>query len=305
MGLLTTGLITQLKVLYMKEYNKFENEYTRAFDKLVMKESRPQSKIDDVIQIRYPAIFESMKEWKQGEQRPGSNNDVYKSSLTIKNWGIDITIDEDDIKNGDILKVEQRIVSHAQSEKQHFPKLLMQMIASGTANTYGTGMGEQVYFLDTHALGDSGTIDNLLAIDLSAANMNTIYAHFANEKDERGKYLGLIPTVIVCAPALRATALGIAKLQKNIVVTDAVNMLYQGELDVIENPYITDTNAWACFVTGQPDTAPFVFVEKEAVVAEVDVSKIYGQEKISYGVKTKGNIGYGDWRLAVYSAGSS
>ena len=100
MGKLTTGLVTQLKVLWLKQYNEYANDFTKAYDMLVMKERMPSVKVGDIVNIRYPSNFEELQTWKQGTERPKGTDDVYKSSVTIEKNGISIDIDTDDIENG-------------------------------------------------------------------------------------------------------------------------------------------------------------------------------------------------------------
>jgi hypothetical protein len=93
---------------------------------------------------------------------------------------------------------------------------------------------------------NGGTYYNGHALALSATNLQTVYTHMVSTSafDETDERISIRPTTLYIHPALKFTAENI--LQANNIVGSANNDInpMRGIVSVIENPYLTDTDAW-------------------------------------------------------------
>ncbi len=91
---------------------------------------------------------------------------------------------------------------------------------------------------------DSTSVDNLAALSLSSANLETAVLAHQNLKDELGEEIVIMPDVLVVPRALRKTALeivGSEKVPEN--ANNAINV-QAGNWTVVVDPYLTSSTAW-------------------------------------------------------------
>jgi phage major head subunit gpT-like protein len=81
----------------------------------------------------------------------------------------------------------------------------------------------------------------------------------------------------------------------------AVSNVFQGAADLIVNPWLTSATAWYLLDVARP-IRPFIFqrrTEPEFTLLNLaNDSNVFWQDQYSYGVRLRGNAGYGLWFMA-------
>lgn len=99
---------------------------------------------------------------------------------------------------------------------------------------------------DAHPTSDSSsqTNDNKGTYELTAANVETVRTAMMAWKDDKGNLIGVMPDMLLVPPALRKAAIVIADSDKEPDTSDNNVNVWRGSLQVIECPFLTDSNAW-------------------------------------------------------------
>lgn len=225
-------------------------------------------------------------------------NKVYKAALEVQRTAL-----EDD-KLG---MVQPRLRQLGPEAARHPGELIMSLFESNGDAYDGTA-----FFANSRTLGDSGTIDNIVAatgvtVATFQADLNTARAQMGRFKDDRGRPMMLRANGIIVPPELYTVAwlalnanLGAGK---NDMVPPASGGSFQAAgYTVIENPYLTDTADWY-LVNLDGAARPFIFQDRlapsmEGITTPTTESGIL-LDKFLYTVRARYNVGYGDPRYAV------
>lgn len=90
------------------------------------------------------------------------------------------------------------------------------------------------------------------AVNLGETSLEDAIVALENTTDEAGLRMGLKARKLVVAPALRSTALKLlGSTLEAETANNAINTL-KGRLELVVNPYITDTNAWCIIADENP-----------------------------------------------------
>jgi hypothetical protein len=92
----------------------------------------------------------------------------HKVTVTNKDYDAALKIKKDDLRRDKQGYLELRIREFVQAAQAHWRQLLSTLIANGGGSTSGLAFDGQYFFDDDHSLGDSGTIDNNISVDISA-----------------------------------------------------------------------------------------------------------------------------------------
>lgn len=126
----------------------------------------------------------------------------------------------------------------------------IETLAANTFNnafTSGTGGDGQYLCVSTHPLVGGGTMSNIPSAhaDLSATSYEQALIDIAAWTDHRGKKIRFRPSKLICHTAQLWTAERLfGSAQDPDSANNAINPAASRRLQVIENPYLTDTDAW-------------------------------------------------------------
>ena len=151
-------------------------------------------------------------------------------------------------------------------------------------------------FADDHPLVGGGTYDNLIAGDLSQANLESAINLFDGMVDDRGLPIEASPAKLLIPVELRWIAFEILKSQlRSDTATNAVNALNQLSLEVVMSKYLVESNDW--FVASQPDQHRLLCYWRQDPVSDhtLDFDTGNMKSKMTYRLSR----GAADWRNVV------
>lgn len=233
----------------------------------------------------------------------------YNYSVKNKHWEVTIEIDRDTIDDNR-LQLERQKIAHLGLEAGRAPwQMFINALTANTACYDG-----QNFFSASHSQGNSGSQSNLLSatgttVSAIMTDFGTAKAAMRNFVDGQGRpmNLGQRGLHVLAPPALEQQFMQIAN-NDFIVVTGGANNFgtesnyLKGAFDVTIDPYLTDTNDWYLFATGEPGK-PFVYVNRKPpeFVAQDDPAgeTNFMRRLLRYGADWRSQIGYGPWYLAI------
>jgi len=249
--------------------------------------------------------FPQMIEWI-GEKQV-KTMEAFEYALKNKKWESTIGVKIDDIKDDKLGMLSTKIQTRAWAAKA-WPARLMATLQNGSF----TGLCyDGQYFYDTDHPVKGASVSNRLSVALSAATCAAATASYGAARtammaftDEDGELLGLIPDTLEVPPALEAVARIL--LEKDKLVDNSPNP-FQGTAKVKVNPRLTSSTAWFLHMTTAP-IKPFIFQLREAPHAVeqtgMDADSVFMRGEALYGLESRGNAGYGLWKLSVGSTGA-
>lgn len=168
------------------------------------------------------------------------------------------------------------------------------------------------YFFDTeHPVGDV-SVSNMITAPLSNATLAAAQASFGAAKaglramkDEEGRSLNVVPTVLLVGGALEDTA---RMLLTNEELADGSPNPYRGAAELVVDGRIESDTAWFLLDTSKP-IRPFIYQERKApeFVAQVspESESVFNLKKYKFGAEARVASGYGFWQLAFGSTGTA
>lgn len=123
---------------------------------------------------------------------------------------------------------------------------------NGTTKTAGDG---NAIFHNTHTKLGGGTWSNLLtpAADLAASSLRTAIQNMENTTDDRNKQQVVKPVKLVVAPAGEWTARELLNSAYDPEsANNAINPIKSRNLQLIVDPYLTDSDAWFLIADKNP-----------------------------------------------------
>jgi len=231
---------------------------------------------------------------------------LLEHNYTIRNktWESSIAVERAAIEDDKYGQIKLRVQSLAREAKRHVDELVFTLIKSGFTGICCDGQ----YFFDTdHSDGESGNQSNKGTSALAAASLQAAITAMMKYKDDRGKFLGIVPDLLVVPPDLQWTAMellestywpeAVANSEKH-----ASNVL-KGKLDLLVSPYLTDSNDW--FVLSTRGVVKPVILQSRTPVEfsalEADSESGFMRDQYIYGVRARYNAGYGLWQMAYGS----
>jgi len=231
---------------------------------------------------------------------------LLENNYTIRNktWESSIAIERAAIEDDKYGQIKLRVQSLAREAKRHMDQLVFTLLKNGFASTCYDGQ----YFFDTdHVSGESGTQSNKGTSALDAAALQAAITAMMKFKDDKGKFLGIVPDLLVVPPDLQWTAMEL--LESTYWPQSATNTLkvasnvLKGKLDLLVSPYLTDTNDW--FVLSTKGIVKPVILQSrtpvEFAALESDSESGFMRDQYIYGVRARYNAGYGLWQMAYGS----
>lgn len=149
------------------------------------------------------------------------------------------------------------------------------------------------FFATNHTMG-SVTYSNIATGDLTSANILAGYELMESIKNENGIPLGIKPTILVCGPKNRLSA--ITALDKENTTGGESNPTYK-MMPYMVLPEITD-KSWYLFDISAP-LKPFIVQIAEDGLYEASNDERFMKDMALFGVKSFLNAGYGLWQTAL------
>ena len=131
-------------------------------------------------------------------------------------------------------------------------EILVHDLFNGTTKTAGDG---NAIFFNTHTKLGGGTYSNLLtpSADLSATSLRQAIQNIENTTDDRGKQQVIKPKILMVSTADEWTARELLNSAYDPEsANNAINPLQSRNLQLLVNPYLTDTDAWFLIADKNP-----------------------------------------------------
>lgn len=167
------------------------------------------------------------------------------------------------------------------------------------------------YFFDSDHDVAGQSVSNKSNAPLSNASLAAAQASFGAAKaamramkDDEGRPLNVIPTMLLVGSALEDTAR--ALLNNDKLADDSENP-YKGAVDLVVDARIESETAWFLLDTTKP-IRPFIYQERKApeFVSQVNPQSdsVFNLKKYKFGAEARVASGYGFWQLAYGSTGT-
>jgi phage major head subunit gpT-like protein len=246
----------------------------------------------------------SMREFK--DERLIKSLAEYSYTLANQKFESTIGVDVDAINDGKLGALQIRIRGLAQEVVRYKEELVMSKLNSGATDLAYDG---SAFFCGTRTIGASGTLDNVDANALNAANLQAGFVKMMAYKDDQGKPLGIRPDTLVVGPDKMLVAMELIGSQYNVDTANANvamkdNVISKLGLTLIVSPYITATR-WFLLDTKKP-VKPIILQDREGpIISSLEGNSEIGfmRDQYAYGVKWRGTVGYGLPQTAYYSVG--
>ena len=175
-------------------------------------------------------------------------------------------------------------------------EILVHDAYNGTTKTAGDG---NAIFFNTHTKLGGGTWSNLLtpAADLSATSLRQALQNMENTTDDRSKQQIIKPKTLMVAPAGEWTARELLNSAYDPEsANNAVNPLQSRNLQLMVNPYLTDSDA--CFLIGDKNPITTFMRRKVKFAKDGDFETGDAKFKTSFRISTEVNYPMGVYKSA-------
>jgi len=186
-----------------------------------------------------------------------------------------------------------------------------EMIFEAVNQSFSRSCYDGQYFFDTDHEVAGQSVSNKSTVPLSNASLAAAQASFGaartamrSVKDEEGRPLNIIPTVLLVGAALEDVA---RMLLTNEKLADGSQNPYKGAVELVIDARIESETAWFLLDTSKP-IRPFIYQERKApeFVAQVnpESESVFNLKKYQFGAEARVASGYGFWQLAYGSTGT-
>jgi len=248
----------------------------------------------------YPRLMPtgSVREWDARREPRGATQQYF----TVENTPYEITyrVEWDMILFDKLAQVNKTAEGYGRQMAMHPQKLLFELLADAfTTATYNGD--DESYIVDTaHTDVGSGTLGNKGTTALGVDSLATARIAGLNMKLPSGEPIMINYDKLVVGPSLAQTAFELTTSPKDPENANNTPNWHHG-LDVIVNPYLTDTNDWFLLCTNQVIKPMAVqFVERPTPMTLID-DRLKTDKYADYGAHMYGKATFTDWRL-VYGA---
>jgi phage major head subunit gpT-like protein len=255
-----------------------------------------------------------LREWL-GE-RVVNNAIAQEYAITNKRYESTVALEVDKIDD-DQISVFAGVPEEMGRQAKVWPDQIMATLieAGGSTTTFdGQFFFDTDHPTDTADAGSAVQSNTFPASPLSATTFQTVRAAMRNLKGRDGNPLGVMPNLLMVPPALEATALQILNAEfiapalafgQNAAGGQQSNVL-KGSANLLVNPWLTDANDWFLLDVSRA-IKPFVWqlrlAPKFTWMNRPEDANVFMRDEILYGVKARGNAGFGLWFLAARGVG--
>lgn len=244
-----------------------------------------------------------MSEWT--DKRQVKDLGAYDYTLKNKHYEGTIAVSRDTFEDDKYGMIAPRIKEMAMAAMRHINQVMVSQLDDGETLLAYDGTA---FFSDSRAIGDSGTIDNLLSGSYSAssaeilAGLGAAYTRMASFKNDKGVAMGLLPDTIVCSPAMYIPILNALRTDVSGETRPEAGIFPVNR--VFASPFIDlDADDYYVLCTQIVAVKPLIFqlrknVEFVALDSPNDVN-VFMKNEFLYGVDDRFAAGFGDPRTAV------
>lgn len=290
--------------LFISLKTTFNNAFSAApsvWQKIAMKVPSTTGQNDYAWLSKFPM----MKKWI-GDKNVKA---LEASKYTIKNDDFEATVevDRNDIEDDNLGIYGPQAQMAGESSAQLPDEIVMGLV--NTAFTAECFDGQ--YFCDTDHVVAGASVSNKGVVVLSCATLALAQASIGvartamrKFKDDEGRPLNILPTVLLVPPALEDTALVLANNER---LEDGKQNPYKGMFEVVVDARLTSDTAWFLLDTTKA-IKPFIYQERKAPVfveqTDMNSDNVFLRKKYRYGAEARAAGGYGFWQLCYGSTGA-
>ena len=207
-----------------------------------------------------------------------------------------LAVEVDALEDEQYSQITPRAMSMGEAGRLFIDELCFTALNDGfTVNGYDA----TTFFSATHSEGDSGTQVNLGTVALSGANLTIARAEMRQFKDDKGRYLDVVPDTLFVHPDEEGQATEILNSPKDPDTADNPVNVNKGRYDLIVTPYLT-TGYWI-LARCKGYLKPAIWQDYIPIKFETSEARRFSDDVIDYGIRFRGRAALGDWRLAYGS----
>lgn len=293
-----------IQAVFLSLKTTFNNAFDAApsvWQKIAMEVPSTSSQND----YTWLSNFPKMREWVG--DKVVKSLEAFKYTIANKPFEATIGVKRDDIEDDNLGIYKPQAEMAGFSAKQWPDELVMELVNAAFATPCYDGQ----YFFDTdHPVGGA-SVSNKGTAALSFATLAAAQASYGAArtamrkfKDDEGRPLNIIPSVLLVPPALEDTA---KALMSNDRLEDGKPNPYKNSAEVVVDARLTSDTAWFLLDMTKP-VKPFVFQPRKKPVFVSQTSEenddVFMRGEFKFGTEARGNAGYGLWQLAYGSTGA-
>lgn len=229
-------------------------------------------------------------------------NDDFEATVRVKRNDI-----EDD--NLGIYKPQAEMAG--ESAKTWADELVFDTLTRGFVEKCYDG---QPFYSANHLVGQEGaqkSVSNLIDKALSADSLAKAKASYGaartmmrSLKDDEGRPLNLMPSLLVVPPALEDVANALMTVDR---LEDGKPNPYKGTAKVLVVGWLRSDTEWHLLDTTKA-IKPIVFQPRKKPVfvqqTDINADDVFNRAEFKFGAEARGAAGYGFWQMAVGSTGT-
>lgn len=223
-------------------------------------------------------------------------------TLVNKHFEATLQVDRDTLADDKYGMIRARIRSLARAYLKKVTEEVFSQLDDGESLTAYDGTA---FFDDSRTIGDSGTVDNLLAMACSGtasevrSGLSSAVNAMRNFKDDNGNPMNLMPDTIVCGPEMEILIK--EALLPGVAGTRRPEMDYVKT--IVVSPWIdSDQTDWYVLCTSE-EVKPVIFQDRQAPefvsLDDPKGERAFMRKQFLYGVDARFVTGFGDPRCAV------
>ncbi|WP_449105575.1 Mu-like prophage major head subunit gpT family protein [Pseudomonas mohnii] len=282
----------------------FNNAFTAApstWDKIAMKV--PSSTGSNL--YAWLSAFPKMRRWI-GEKHI-KNLQAYSYSVVNEDFEATVEVDRNHIEDDQLGIYQPQAQMAGFSAKQLPDEIVYELVNNAFTKFCYDGQ----YFFDTdHPVADT-SVSNMSTKVLSISTLAAAQASYGAArtamrkfKDEDGRPINAIPTVLLVPPALEDTARALLTVDR---LEDGKPNPYKGTAELVVESRLTSDTAWFLLDTSKP-VRPFIYQERKAPVfvqqTDAEADDVFNRRKFKFGAEARAAGGYGFWQMAFGSTGT-
>ena len=285
------GLTTNLSALFNKVFGATQTFWEKIATKV------PSATGEE--NYKWLGKIPRMREWIGDKQI----QNLEASDYTIKNKDYEVTVgvDRNDLED-DKLGIYNPIISDISQSAANFPDtLIFALLKGGFANKCYDG---KAFFATDHKV-KKANVSNMTTYKLTAKTYSEARAAMMSFKDENDNSLGIIPNLLVVAPALETKALEILKAEQ----INGTTNVWKDTAELLVVPELAGADEQWYLLCTTKALRPLIYQERKApkfvsLINDTD-ENVFMRKQFLYSVEARANAGYGFWQLAFGSTGAA
>jgi phage major head subunit gpT-like protein len=244
----------------------------------------------------------AVKEWVS--ERSIERLSAFEYAVVNRDWEMTIEIPRNAIEDDRIGQFRPVIEMMARQARNHPSMLVMQTFRDNPVS-----YDNQPLFSANHQEGQSGVQSNIVTgtgttLAQIIDDLDQASARFASFRDDRGNPImiagqPLDVTHVMTPPALKGAFETIARAE---MIQNTTNK-WQGRIEVITNPYLTDPNDWYALCLAHPFKPVLVQMRRPATIqdfdSEVAAYELFHRKRFLIGVDGRYAVAPAFWQTAI------